>query len=517
MCLEAIFQNLVTCTYVSIYYRAVERLHDERIVTCILQIHISAVANSIQPCMATVRPEDKPVSKQSRDDDNTNRQFLLGTAEGLYSKTLIHIAVSKGNLKSLKPLIICSGLRLNTIINLKWRRSAAELESGKTPLSMALPQPSFCHFVEVFIKLQSDGNCVTHIDLSNMMVDCLPWELFNFNCISNLNVSNNNLTSLSLVFEQFVSLRFSQLTDLDLSKNQLSNLPIELFRLPALENLNISNNPLVCLPEQWWCSNSLVKLNASRTHLTELCAYDNVLESLKSLKPTDASDTVNNPHSSSSDTSGCRLKVLDISSSRLKSFPKNLACYFPNLTCLNVSHNKLTSCCGVNELPPLLEELDISDNDLESETNSVFHLSTDTLYCHFTTKLDSPLRCSHMLHKSLKNLWILNLSDNHTLKDIIFHYDDLTASTNTPSLFFPKLKKLSFNNCGLMHTPLRLGRMSRIYHLDISNNKMSIPREICNLSQLSTFVYNGLPDPVVADLSKFTTVKDKQIFLLQEK
>ena len=477
-------------------------------------MHISTVANLIQPCTATVRPEDKPVSKLSR-DDITNTQFLLGTAEGLYTKTLIHIAAKIGNPKLLKTLIICSGLPLNTVINLKW--TDHELKSGQTPLSMALPEPSFCDFVDVFIKLQSEGNCVTHIDLSNSMVDCLPRELFNFNCISNLNVNNNNLTSLLLLFEQFMSLRFSQLTDLDLSKNKLSSLPIELFRLPALKNLNVSDNPLVRLPEQWWYSNSLVTLNASRTHLTELCTYDNMQESLKSLTLTDAADIANNPHSSSSDTSGCQLKELDISSSRLKSFPKNLACCIPNLTCLNVSHNKLTSCCGVNELPPLLEELDISDNNLESETNSVFHLSTDTLYCHLSTKLDSPLRCSHMLHKSLRNLWILNLSDNCTLKDIIFHYEDLTASTNTACLFFPKLKKLSFNNCGLMHTPLRLGRMSRIYHLDISHNKMNIPREICNLSQLSTFVYDGLPDPVVCNLSKFTSVKDQQIFLLQEK
>ena len=454
-------------------------------------------------------------------EDTVKAQFLMGTAEQLYAKTLIHVAVNIENLYLLKILIIYSGLRLNTIINMRWRNFADPnmlvVRSDHTPLSMALPLPSFCDFVDVCIKLQLEGNCVTHVDLSNTMVDCLPQELFNFNCISNLNVSNNSLTNLSLLFEQYIPWKFSQLTDLNLSKNQLSKLPIELFRLPALKNLNISNNPLVCLPEQWWCSNSLVKLNASRTHLTELCAYDNMLESLKSSKPTDAIDTVNNSHSSSSDTSGRQLKELDISSSRLKIFSKNLACYFPNLTCLNVSHNKLTSCCGVNELPPLLEELDISDNNLESETNSVFHLSTDTLYCHLSTKLDSPLRCSHVLHKSLKNLWILNLSDNHTLKDIIFYYNDLTAYTNTPCLFFPKLRKLSFNNCGLMHTPLHLGLMSRIYHLDISNNKMNIPREICNLSQLSTFVYNGLPDPVVADLSKFTTVKDKQIFLLQEK
>ena len=481
----------------------------------------SALAD--QPCTEMMQLNNKPMSTQ----DITKAQFLLGTAEGLYSKSLIHIAANVGNMRLLEILIACCGLPLNAVVNLKWKKSAGQIEpnlvameSCQTPLSLALSHASYCDFIEVFVKSQSDGDYVTHIDLSYTRVDCLPRELFNLSYISNLNVSNNTLTNLSKIFEQFLGSRFAYLNDLNLSNNNLSSLPIELFRLPALKNLDVSNNPLDGLPEWWQLSKTLAKLNASVTHLTELCTH---VSSRESLSLTDSTQDVcgtgnlRNGDIGNSNIPACKLKELDISSSRLNSFPKYLACYFPALTHLNISHNNITSCCAVNELPPSLEELDVSHNNLRSEDCSVFHLSTkeDTSRCYLNSKPDHPLRCSHMRHKHLKHLRVLSLSHNKNLQNVVLHYDD--ASTNAACLFFPKIKKLILNSCGLLCSPLHLSRMNKIYHLDIGNNKTDVPREICNLVQLSTFIYEGLPDAVVADLSKFTSVRDQQIFLLQEK
>ena len=470
-----------------------------------------------QSCTETVKLNNKLMSTQ-------RTQFLLGTIEGLYTKSLFHVAVNSGNMDLLQSLILCSGQALNVLINLRWRKFSEHtqsvgvaMESGQTPLSLALSNASYCDFIEVFLKLQSEGDLVTHIDLSYTRVDCPPRELFNLNCISNLNISNNTLTNLSKLFEQFYHGRFARLSDVDLSNNNLSSLPIELFRLPALKNLDVSNNPLDCLPEWWWMSKSLVKLNASVTHLTEICTHSDPYESLNLLS-LPSTHAARSDDDDKSDNICRQLKEIDISSSRLESFPKYLACYFPNLMHLNISHNNITSCCAVNELPPLLEELDISHNNLRSEDCSIFHLSTkeDTSRCYLYTKLDHPLRCSHMSHSNIKNLRVLNLSENINLQKLALHYDDLTAS-NSACLFFPRIKKLILNNCGLSHVPLRLSRLSKIYHLDIGNNTMNVPREICTLEKLSTFIYDGLPDPIVADLNKFTSVKEKLIFLLQEK
>ena len=300
--------------------------------TCILRKNISSLAD--QPCTEMVQPQNKPVSTQ----DITKAQFLLGTAEGLDANTLIHVAANVGNMNLLETLIICSGLPLNTLINLRWRKFAEHIEpnvvavqSGHTPLSLRLSHP----FIEVFVKMESDCDCVTHIDLSHTMIDCLPRELFNLSCISNLNASNNKLCNLSSLFEQFLSLRFAHLSELNLSKNNLSSLPMQVFRLPALKSLDVSHNPLNHLPEWWWLSSCLVKLNVSATHLTELCPHSN----------TDVTHAAQDH--------GCQLQELDISFSWLITFPKYLACFFPHLTHLNISHNSITTCCAINELPPL--------------------------------------------------------------------------------------------------------------------------------------------------------------------
>jgi len=494
-------------------------------------MNISALADTQQSCTAMVQLNNGSMSMQ----DITRTQFLLGTAKGSNTKTLIHVAANIGNLNLLETLIICSGVPLNTVINLRWEKFAQYIEptmsvtnSSQTPLSLALSHSSYCNLIEVFFKLQSEGNCVTHVDLSYTMIDFLPWELFNLSCISNLNVSNNNLKKLSMLFTPFVNMRFAHLNDLNLSRNKLNDLPVEIFRLPALVSLDVSHNPLGCLPEKWWMSNCLTKLNVSQTHLTELCTHNSAHRVLKlsalstsTLAVGGVENTRNSniDHGDNSNICDCQLKKLDVSFSHLERFPKYLACYFPNLTHLNISHNSITSCCAINELPPLLEELDISHNKLQSKDCSIFHLSTkeNILYCHLNTKPDCSLKCSHMHHKYLTNFRALNLSNNENLQSVVLHYNDLTVSSDTTCLFFPKLKKLTLNNCGLLHIPLHLSRMRRIYHLDISNNKMNVPREVCNLAELSTFIYDGLPDPVVADLSKFTSVKDQQIFLLQEK
>ena len=126
-----------------------------------------------------------------------------------------------------------------------------------------------------------------------------------------------------------------------------------------------------------------------------------------------------------------------------------------------------------------------------------------------------------MHHTKLSKLRNLNLSNNEELQGIVLHSDVSLTSNPTGSLrnilYFPKLKKLMISNCGLLQAPEFLGKMTKIYHLDISNNNMKVPQEVYNLEELITFIYTGLPDPIVADLDKFISVKDKQIFLMQKK
>ena len=438
--------------------------------------------------------------------DKANAQFLLGINEGSRGETLIHVATNIGNLTILEAFIKSCGLPLNALINQRYKKMNQPIE--QTPLSLTLAHRSCQKIIELFVKLQSiTGSYVTHIDLSSTLTNCLPKELFTLQSIYKLDVSANMLKELPFSHLP-LHLRPGLLSDLDLSSNRLTAIPVDVFGLPNLKTLNISKNPLESLPERWWLSKSLTKFNASETRLTRLYAC-------KHLTRSSVSSVMYVHDNSSYGGEGCQLKELNIANCKLDSFPKYLGCYFPKLTHMNISHNSITSCCAVNELPLSLIELNISNNKLQSPT---FHLSSNKDFvCLRTDGVDCSLKCPHMRHNQLPQLGSLNLSDNKTLKDIVLFYEDLRASSGPTYLFFPKLKKLLIKNCGLTRAPAHLSKMTRIYYLDVSYNDMKIPREICSLRDLLTFIYDGLPDPVVADLRKFKSIKDQQMFLMQEK
>lgn len=491
-------------------------------------MNLSGLVDPDQPCTTMIQSRQR-ITDQT--DDFTAMQFLLGTAEGLYTNSLIHIATNMGNLNVLKSFVQCSGLHLNVVINKRWKQlnqlamSSNQSQSGQTPLSLALHHASYSGIINVFADLQEGNNSITHIDLSYTMTSHLPKELFNFHSIINLNVSNNRLKEVPFA-QLSLNLRPGQLSDLNLSHNHLSNLPVEIFDLPNLKYLDVSGNPLTSLPDFWWLSKSLIRFNVSKTQLTELCSWKDADQKFFVLSGRLASthlqyfpsilrrgDSLDKHHSRS-----CILKELNVSFSHLSSFPKYLACYFPNLQHLNVSNNEITTCCTLNELPEFLEELDISNNKLQSKNSSVFSVSSDTNCCYLNTEIDSSLKCIHMRHNKLTKLRILNLSNNEELQKIVLHSAVLSGSFNSQQfLHFPKLTKLMMSNCGLLQAPLYLGRMNRIYYLDISKNSMKVPNEVHNLDSLTTFIYEGLPDPVVADLDNFGSVKEQQMFLMQKK
>ena len=211
------------------------------------------------------------------------------------------------------------------------------------------------------------------------------------------------------------------------------------------------------------------------------------------------------------------LECLNVSYACLNSFPKCLACFFPNLKQLNVSGNNITSCCTINELPSLLKELDISQNKLRSNRNNIFSLAIDDnghLCCNADVN-DQSSSCHHMKHNKLLKLTSLNLSGNSNLKNVVLHSTD--SKSRSVNLFFPKLTKLNLNNCGLQQLPEHLVKLTDLYSLNISNNDIKIPQQICNLNYLKVFIYEGLKDPVVLELNRFSTIKEKQMFLRQQK
>ena len=462
----------------------------------------------------------------------SSKEFLclLRGSEDLNRKTLLHVVAILGNPELFEILITHCGLPLNTIVNKKWEQ--LKTKHVETPLSLAILHESLNDFVEVLIKHQSKGNYLTHIDLSGTRITNFSTELFSFCHITNLNLSNNKIKDLPW-FDLSSQLAPRHLIELNLSHNLLTSVPAELFQLPILQKLDASNNPLVSLPDKWWMSRSLENLNLSQTQIGNLRlsryrrkAYTNsmISESKYSTRAykllsraavlRESEDPMLFLYQNDSKSS---LISLNVSCASLNYFPKSLACFFPSLKQLNISGNNIKSCCTINELPASLQSLDVSQNKLQSNNSSIFSLSadgSDLVCCSADVNDDQSSSCHHMKHNKLSRLTSLNLSGNN-LETVVLHSID--NKSKLVNLFFPKLRKLNLSNCNLQQSPEHLVKLTNLYSLNISNNNIEIPRHVCNLSDLKMFVYEGVNDPVTSELNRFTTIKEKLMFLRQQK
>jgi len=94
--------------------------------------------------------------------------------------------------------------------------------------------------------------------------------------ISNLNLSSNKFSSLSLDF-------FPNLLELDLKNNNLQVLPKSITNLSRLELLDVSNNQLISLPNDISKMEALVTLELNNNKLTCLPAAISKLKHLRTL------------------------------------------------------------------------------------------------------------------------------------------------------------------------------------------------------------------------------------------
>ncbi|XP_073709919.1 DISP complex protein LRCH3 isoform X7 [Misgurnus anguillicaudatus] len=117
----------------------------------------------------------------------------------------------------------------------------------------------------------------TRADLSRNRLTELPVEVCMFVSLENLNLYQNCLRSLP---ESLINLQ--SLTYLNISRNQLSTLPVHLCRLP-LKVLIACNNKLVSLPEDLGKLRQLTELDVSCNEIQTLPPQIGQLEALRDL------------------------------------------------------------------------------------------------------------------------------------------------------------------------------------------------------------------------------------------
>ena len=195
---------------------------------------------------------------------------------------------------------------------------------------------------------------LTNLDLRRNQLTILPPEITRLTNLTYLDLGNNKVTSLPPEIA-----RLTKLTRLDLRRNQLTSLPPEIDSLTNLIRLDLWSNQLMSLPVEITRLSNLANLDLSDNLLTNLPPEIATLTSLTSLNLSDNQLTSLLPEI----TSLTKLASLDLSRNQLTSLPPEIIS-LTNLTSLDLSKNHLTS------LPPEiaklinLTSLDLSRNNL---------------------------------------------------------------------------------------------------------------------------------------------------------
>jgi small GTP-binding protein len=315
-----------------------------------------------------------------------------------------------------------------------------------------------------------NGDTIEHLTILKNAED-LATYFINF-----LNVKSLAFFSASARFDINCLRCFRNLTVLDISYNNLTELPDFIRELSGLTSLNIRNTTLTELPVFIKEMKNLKALNLGGNNLTELPTCIGELKKLTSL---------------------------DISYNSLTYLPDFIG-ELSGLVSLNVGYNSLTNlpdCIG--ELKKLTT-IDISYNKLTNLPNFIGELENLML---FNLGGNSLAEMPSFIGK-LKNLTSLNVGNSNLTELPIFirELENLTSLdvggnklTELPD-FIGELKNLASLNIGynkLSELPPFIGKLTNLKSLDISYIElMELPASIGELKNLTSLraSYNNLKE-----------------------
>eukprot|EP00058_Branchiostoma_floridae_P003896 XP_002589384.1 hypothetical protein BRAFLDRAFT_77826 [Branchiostoma floridae] len=297
------------------------------------------------------------------------------------------------------------------------------------------------------------------LDLSNQDLTSIPEEVFDITDLEFLDVSNNKLSSIPEAIG-----RLQKLYRLDADGNMLKSLPQAIGSLQKLTHLYVYRNKLANLPP------GIEKLQK----LTLLSIFDNQLTKvppgvcmLPSLEVLDASNNKLSTFPPGVEKLQ-KLRELGIDGNQLTEVPPGVF-LLPNLEVLDVSNNKLSTFPpGVKKLQKL-RELRINDNQLTEVPPGV---------------------CS------LPNLEVLNVDNNNLsafppgveklqkLRGLGINDNQLTeVPSGVCSL--PNLEALGVGNNKLSTFPPGVEKLQKLRVLHIYGNQLTeVPSGVCSLPNL---------------------------------
>ncbi|CAI5438648.1 unnamed protein product [Caenorhabditis angaria] len=378
---------------------------------------------------------------------------------------------------------------------------------------------------------------ITRIDLSSNKLTTFPSILFQMPSLRSLNLSENSIRTIEVPSYYISS---TSLEILNMRNNNLEYLtPQFLASLPQLQNLDVSKNELGQLPEYIWLCPSLKELNASSNRLSSLPMVartsrgerprlvqgihqgsiktpDNetppnvTIHPLKRQNVWQAAINLSKVYDDDSMfpdfqvTSSNTLTSINLSHNKFHTFPFCLACTCPRLLILNMSNNSLTSLPPFACIPAHLRTLDLSYNKIQEGFINPTQLHT---VCHAvppsngppslmsgTRRRNSPVRQNRSRSKSaVRSQRSLSVSRNQPIDS---QKDEECVHKRHDSLEWLKTLQLAGNRLStlnVVNSETSKILLPILNVLDLSDNKLTSipPSDIAKLSLLSVLNLSG--------------------------
>ncbi len=356
---------------------------------------------------------------------------------------------------------------------------------------------------------------VQRLRLRGLRLTTLPSEIFDFENLRELDLSDNNLTSLPDSFGQ----KLKRLEILDLSNNQFASLPQSLIDAQNLGYLNLQGNQLTNLPSNFNVLSQLQWLDLSRNRLKGVPEIIFSLNKLKNLMLNDIPIT-DLPQDF---VKLKQLKHLSLRRNTLKAIPAvvftltsleelvlaenqlsevelNLTA-LKELTYLNLANNQLTSIAALVGLPALTN-LNLSGNPITGLPTKFFEslASLKALNLAYTkiTELSSEIKlCKGLVWLSLQGTLIeqpvSGLAACERLRVVLLgdmpevnFQEFLQPLKGLKQLHTLRLVNLPQNDKKTVELPEVLFELKSISELDLRNNRLAdAPKELEKLAALT--------------------------------
>ncbi len=364
----------------------------------------------------------------------------------------------------------------------------------------------------------------TSLDLSSKNIKTIPPQIANLTNLIELDLAGNDLTELPPEIGSLQSLEtlilgkwdeeneesmgnwlttlpdeianLTNLTELNLSYNQITEIPYAIANLTNLTGLNLSRNKIRKIPEAIANLTNLTSRDLSGNQITEIPEAIANLTNLTSLdlsgnQITEIPDAIANL---------TNLTGLYLSSNQITEIPEAIA-NLTNLTELNLSYNQITEIPDAIANLTNLTGLYLDNNQITEIPDAIANLTNLTgldLY-------NNQIRLIPDAIANLTNLTELYLSINQIteIPDAIANLTNLTelylSSNQIRSIpdAIPNLTNLTWLNLSINQIrsiPDTIANLTNLTSLKLSENQITkIPDAIANLTNLTSLKLEGNP------------------------